>query len=530
MTQTEDDNQFPVIIIGAGLAGLAAGAHLAARELPPLLIESDALWPGGRLSGEEPTRLDHAGHTWEFRGDHGVHALWGGYANMRALLERFTDTQLQPSIGEEWINRWGRRVTMIEAGNAIRSRWIPAPFHYLQLLFNPQIWASIRPWDFLSLPGFLTSILLTLGVDPLKEKLAWDGLLMDEFFRGWTPTLRTTFEGLATNLLAAPKDEISLAGFIAALRFYTMLRRDSWQLGFFPADGHTSIIQPLLRSIEREGMLMGGVEAKEIQRTENGWRIIVEDSARQGLGTLYAKQIILATDAPGAQRLLCNSPDTAQEAQNMLFPDAVRSIAVRMWFGKSPRPGSIGGMMTGDFRPDNFFWLHRLYPDYSEWHEATGGSAIELHYYDDDIMEMPDSALIVESVTEVIRAFPRLKGSFLHATVRRNSKLHTRFRIPTDESLFVHTPWEGIYAAGDWVGYDTPSLWMERSTVTGIAAANEVLLANNLEPYPLLVPPKPEWSARAIGSMVRAGRFLFSPIITGIVRLTRPRKKSQDQA
>ncbi|MCA9915879.1 MAG: NAD(P)-binding protein, partial [Anaerolineae bacterium] len=120
MVTQQDDNQFPVIIIGAGLAGLAAAAHLAERGLPPLLIEADALWPGGRLSGEEPTRIEHEGRTWEFRGDHGVHALWGGYANMRALLERFTDSQLQPSIGEEWINRWGRRVTMIEAGNAIR--------------------------------------------------------------------------------------------------------------------------------------------------------------------------------------------------------------------------------------------------------------------------------------------------------------------------------------------------------------------------------------------------------------------------
>ncbi len=523
MTESTSENRFPVVIIGAGLAGLAAGAHLAARGTPPLLIEADAIWPGGRLSGEEPTLLEHQGQIWAFKGDHGVHALWGGYVNMRAMLERFTDATLQPSIGEEWINRWGRRVSTIEAGNAIRSRWIPAPFHYLQLLFNPQIWGSIRPWDFLSLPGFLASILLTLGVDPLKEQRAWDGLLLDEFFRGWSPNLRTTFEGLAANLLAAPREEITLTGFIAALRFYTMLRRDRWQLAYLPADAHTSLIQPLHDAIAAGGgQLWGGLTAVELQRDGGGWRVIVEDSGRKGRRSLYADHVILATHPPGAQRLLCGGAATAAQASEIRFPAAVRSITVRLWFGKSPRPGAIGGMLTGDFRPDNFFWLHRLYEDYEQWHEETGGSAIELHYYESEVMELPEASLIVDAVTEVQRAFPRLKGSFLSATVRRNSKLHTRFRVPTAESLFVQTPWENIYAAGDWIGYDTPSLWMERATVTGIAAANHVLAAHGLEPYPIQQPRQAEVSARVIGATVRAGRLLLAPLIS---RIARPGKR-----
>jgi len=515
MVEHSSEDTIPVIIIGAGLAGLSAGAILADKGIPPLIIEADALWPGGRLSGEEPVLIEHEGRTWAFQGDHGVHALWGNYVNMRALLERYADPNFQPSIGEEWINRWGRNVTMMEAGNAIRSRWIPAPFHYLQLLFNPQIWGSIRPWDFLSLPGFLASILLTLGVDPLKEKIAWDGLMLDEYFRGWSPNLRTTFEGLAANLLAAPREEISLTGFIAAMRFYTMLRRDSWRLTYFPADGHTSIVMPLLKSIEeREGMLMGGLTAVELQRIENGWRIIVDDSTRGGRGSLYAEHVILAVDPPGAQHILCNGADTAAEAEKIIFPDSVRSIAMRLWFRKAPRPGSIGGMMTGDFTPDNFFWLHRLYDDYIEWHEATGGSALELHYYENEVMEMPEAALIVDAVTEVQRAFPELKGSFMQASVRRNSKNHPKFRIPTEESLFVDTPWEKVYAAADWIGYDTPSMWMERSTITAIAAANHVLEAYNLEPYPILQPPQPEITARVIGAGVRAGRKVFAPLIS----------------
>ena len=136
-------DRVPVVVIGAGLAGLSAALHLAERGVLPIVLEADQLWPGGRLSGGDPDVFQHRGRDWKFPNEHGVHAVWGGYANLRALLERFTDTRLIPSPGEEWINRWGREVRRIEAGNAVRSRWIPAPFHYLNLLLHPAIWQTI---------------------------------------------------------------------------------------------------------------------------------------------------------------------------------------------------------------------------------------------------------------------------------------------------------------------------------------------------------------------------------------------------
>jgi carotenoid phi-ring synthase / carotenoid chi-ring synthase len=510
---------FPVVIIGGGLAGLAAGAHLAGRGIEALVLDADSLWAGGRLAGGEPYTFEYKGREWTFKPEHGVHGLWGGYVNMRTMLKRFTDTVPQPSSGEEWINRWGREVRRIEAGNAIRSRWIPAPFHYLQLLFHPQIWANIQPWDFLSLPGFLTSVLMTLGVDPLKEQRVWEGLKLSDFFVGWTPNLRTTFEGLATNLLAAPKDKISLTGFIAALRFYTMLRRDLWQIAYLPADAHTSLIQPLTNYIEGQGgAVEKGVTALKLEQIESGWRITVDDDKRGGHRSLLAENVILAVDSSAAQRLLCNSPDTAEIAANLIFPDCVGSAVVRLWFDAAPRTGTQGGMMTGDFAPDNFFWLHRMYDDCRAWHDETGGSIIELHYYDEDMIALPERNLIIESVTEVQRAFPEIKGHFVHAAVRRNSKTHSKFRVPDKRSLFVETPFPHVYACGDWIGYDTPSMWMERSTTTAIAAANKVLESYSKETYPVLQPPQAGILARLIGGLMYLARRIFAPIISFIVR------------
>lgn len=509
-----EETHFPVVVIGAGLAGLSAAAHLSARDIPPLLLEADSLWPGGRLSGGDPIELAHQGQTWVFRPDHGVHGLWGGYVNMRAMIERFTETRLQRSTGEEWINRWGLDVRRIEAGTAVRSRWIPAPFHYLQLLLHPQIWGTIQPWDFLSLPGVLASLLLTLSVDPIGEKRSWDELSLADFFIGWTPNLRATFEGLAANLLAAPRSEISLTAMIAALRFYTLLRNDAWTIDYLPADAHTSLIQPLLDHIESGGgRLLQGVTVQRLERDPDGWRVIVSDDNRRGQRVLYAARVILATNAPAAQRILCASPDTHDSAQKMIFPGAVGNATVRLWFSKAPQPGPMGGMFTGDFNVDNFFWLHRFYDDYREFYERTGGSTIELHFYDDRMLDLPERNLIIEAVSEVQRAHPELSGSFLHADVRRNSKVHTRFRVPTDETLHVETPWPGLFAAGDWVGFETPSMWMERATATGIGAANAVLVSQGREAWDVLQPPPPGWLAGGLSVGLRGGRRLIGPPI-----------------
>ncbi len=516
MAEQNQDDVFPVVIIGGGLAGLTAAAHLAARGIPPIVLEADSKWPGGRLSGGDADSFDYEGRQWAFNPDHGVHAVWGNYNNLRATLERFTDTQLITSGGEEWINRWGREVRSIEAGNAVRSRWLPAPFHYLQLLFHPRIWQTITPLDFLSLPGVLFSILWTVGFDPIREGVALDGLKMKEFFRGWTPNLRATFTGLGANLLAAHPETISLTAFIAALRFYTMMRRDSWKMQYFPANSHESIIQPLVNHIEQSGgRVIGGINAQSLEREGEYWRIVVEDSGRRGRRSFRARHIILATYAPAAQRILCAGETTASIASGLKFPSAVRSVAVRVWFSRSPREGTHGGMFTGDFVPDNFFWLHRMYEEFREWHETIGGSAIEVHLYGNDaLLDQPENNLLILAVDDIQRAFPELKGSFVYGAVRRNSRTHTQFRVPTADSLHVKTPWAEIFACGDWVGFDTPSLWMERATVTGIAAANYILQAEDAEVYPILAVQRPEILVIVLARLVRLIRWVFAPMVS----------------
>ena len=128
-------------------------------------------------------------------------------------------------------------------------------------------------------------------------------------------------------------------------------------------------------------------------------------------------------------------------------------------------------------------------------------------------MRESDKHLLILATNDVQLAFPKLKGHFVHGVVRRNLRTHTQFRVPTIDSLHVDTPWPDLFACGDWIGYPSLALWMERSTVTAIAAANRVLETNNLEPYAIISPKPPEALSIGFGALARGFRWLFRPLI-----------------
>lgn len=519
---SEDNAYFPVVIIGGGLAGLTAGAYLAEAGLPSLILESNDSWPGGRLCGGEPDELRDGDTVWRFPTDHGMHAIWGSYVNLKATIERFSDIQLLSSEGEDWINRWGNRVRVVEAGSPIRNSWFPAPFHYLQLLLRPGFWRALSPWDVLSIPGLLFSMAWATGYDPIGERSRLPGLAMNDFFIGWTPNLRATFTGLGVNLLAAPRESISLSSFIAAMRFYTILRRDAWHMDYFPQPPALSYLPHLIQRVEATGgRLSAGTTAIQLERAGDGWRLTVEDSLRRGLRSLYAEQIVLAVNPSSAERLLNNSPDTYPPAETLpiRFPRTIRNAVVRLWFRTTPASGAPAGMLTGNFHADNFFWLHRFYDEFRAWHEQTGGSVIEMHFYGSEaLLDTDDRHLLILAVTDAQLAFDEVRGHFVHGVVRRNSRTHTVFDVPDSASLGVNTPWPNVFACGDWVAHPTPSFWMERATITGMAAANAILAARSLPGVNILPPPSPEVSARLLGALVKAIRLAFAPIVFGLRR------------
>src|SRR5262249_228669 len=147
------------------------------------------------------------------------------------------DSPLIPARREAWIFRQhSGKIQWAEGGSALRTSWIPAPFHYLALFTRPRFLQMLTLRDLASMFRLLGSLFLAIAYDPAVEGLQLKDLTLADFFKGWSPTLQALFVGLARNFTSARPEEVPQSGFIAFLRFYTLLRRDSWRFSYFDRD------------------------------------------------------------------------------------------------------------------------------------------------------------------------------------------------------------------------------------------------------------------------------------------------------
>ena len=502
-----DEPRQDVIVIGGGLAGLTAGLHLAERGLQVTVLEADPRFPGGRVSGKAAVELD----GWTFPGEHGVHGIWAPYLNLQAMLSRHRIRPVfVPAQEEDWLYRRGSRLKKAAVGSALRQSWIPAPFHYLNLFLRPSFLAMLDVFDYGSLVSIWYALIFAVGIDPLMENQPLGGLRMSSMVHSWSPALRAFMIGLTRSGLSGDPDEIPLSGYIAFLRFYSILRRDAWAFSYLPSGGGTALVDPLVGRLQAVGgRLRLGCRVTTLERRGEGWSVTWQSAQEDAPGgALTAEEIILATDAPNTAKILQASPATAAQAAGLEFPRGMETAVVRVWFDAAPHATSEAGIFTGDFILDNFFWLDRIQQPYLRWSKATGGSAIEAHIYGPPaLLAEPDVVLLARAITNILAAFPELRGHILHQIVQRNPAAHTLFGLgSTERHLGIETPWPGLSCCGDWVRHTHPSLFLERATVTGIAAANTVLRRRGLAEWPLLAHPAPEPFVGWIEKLMRGGR------------------------
>jgi isorenieratene synthase len=493
-----------------------AAVHLAECGLKSLLLEADPKYIGGRLKDGPTVEIEHRGRRRRFPGEHGVHGIWSPYRNFQATLARHDIRPVfAPAREETWIFGRGNTVRRAAIGSVIRYSQVPAPFHYLYLFLLPRFLNILTLRDLASLFRVWGGLVAAMSIDPLAEQKSLQGMSLADFTEGWSPTMRSFFAGLARSALAAHPEDVPASGFIAFLRFYTLLRRDAWEFSYLPGTGGACVCEPLAKVARRLGSeirlgarvvaLNQSRGAQEQERGGKKWLATVESNGT--VETIETDHIILAVDAPAAKKLLTESPATAEAAASLRFPTGVPTAIIRLWFETQPKRTGEAGIYSGDFVMDNFFWLDRLQPAYMEWSRETGGSALEMHVYGPpEFLAQPDASLLARVIVDTYRAFPEVRGSLLHSVLLRNEATHTLFSIgEPGQHLGIETPWPNLYACGDWVYHPAPALYLERATITGIAAANALLSGLEIVPWPILPPPQPEWLA---GKMEKGFRRL----------------------
>src|SRR5512138_3512175 len=357
-------NNSDVIVVGGGLAGLSAGLHLAERGLQPLILEADEKFIGGRLAGGETIEVGGA----SFRLEHGMHGVWSQYRNLQAMLARHNLRPVfVPAQEENWIYKSGSFMNMAPVGSTIRRSFIPAPLHYLQLFLRGRfLWLlDIRDWA--SLFNVWSGLIMAVGIDPFAENQPMEGMTLGDMTRKWSPALKSFFLGLARNGLSSHPDEVSISGFIAFLRFYTLMRRDAWMFSYLPEDGGTSLCEPLAAKVtELGGRIKLGCRVKRVVQEAEEWRVMWDTS--EGEKSACARHVILATDPHNAKKILRASLDGAEA---LCLPQALSNAVIRLWFDVKPRQTAEAGIFTGEFIIHNYFWLDRIYNAFRRWTRET---------------------------------------------------------------------------------------------------------------------------------------------------------------
>ena len=491
------DEHYNAIIIGGGVAGLASALHLAERGLKPLILEADER-AGGRLSGKDDIVINEH----RFSNEHGVHGIWSSYVNLRYMLNRHEILpQLIPAQEEQWIYRTGNFVRRAPIGSVIRNSKLPAPLHYIQLFLLPQFLFMLDIRDWAGIFNVWSTLVMAIGIDPFVEDQPLEGLTFGESLKRWGPAMRALFFGLTRNGLSTDPDRVPLAGFLAFLRFYTVMRRDAWAFGYLP-NGSGEVIEALSTKIKALG---GEIRYKSrVKRVEKDGDWVVLFKSGKSFDSVKAPYVILASDSPSAESILRKS----FSADKFFFPHGLAHAVIRLWFDKSPRRTPESGIFSGDFIMHNFFWLHKIYAPYRTWHDETGGSCIEVHVYGpDNVLAQSDAILITNVLRDFYRAFPELKGHLIKPHLQRNAATHTLPALGARGThLGVDTPWENFFCAGDWVWLQNPSFFLERACVTGLEAANRVLALSGKEPFEVQIYPPPEPLAAWIESLIMRGR------------------------
>ena len=461
------------MVVGGGIAGVAAATVLAERGIATTLLEREPAL-GGR-AGAAPLRLA-TGETVQM--ERGFHAFFRQYYNLRNLLRRISPDLdiLVPLDDYPILGPHGARQSLAD---------IPRQ----------------PPWNIVALTRRTPELTLpALAGAGLREALSMLAFDMDRTYRRhdhrtaaeyldalrFPPAARRMLFDVFAHSFFNPEHAMSAAELLMMFHFYFTGSREGLIFDVARAPFSTAIWQPLHRYLANLGVRVAtGSAARAIRREQGRW--LVETGGAQR--TVFAADaVVLALDVPGLQRLLPHTP-----FRDGPWAGALANLATtlpfavwRLWLDTPTAPGRAPFAGTAGFPLlDNISLFHLFEDESRAWAAAHHGSVVELHAY-----------AVPETATERQLKAALLGGLHqLYPETRAAGVIDDAFLLRRDCPAFgpgsharrpgVATPHPGVYLAGDFVRIDQPSALMERAAATGISAANAILRRWNLPPEPV---------------------------------------------
>ncbi len=475
------DARARVAVVGGGIAGLSAAITLASRGVSVTLFERER-YLGGKC-GAWTVDVDGTPQVV----DHGFHAFFRHYYNLRALLDRVgVSKHFKPIDTYEILRKDRTRIAIRDVETT--------PLLNLVGLATTGVY---RTRDLL-LSRRMHKLDPFLRYDEARTFADWDHVSYDDFVReaDLPADLRLVFNTFARAFFASG-DRLSVAALVRAFHFYYLSNDAGLLYDYLDDDYETALAKPCRAWLEAHGArIETGSPVTSLEPAGEGWRI----------GDESFDHVVLATDVVGARALVAASPAIVERhptfaAQIARQRNSQRYAILRVWLDRDVGTDLPVFVITERVAPDAALdavtFTHRVVPAARDWASERQGGVYELHSYAVPDALPDDRAIRDALVREFEHYLPAAKGARIaheHLHVRADfAAFHTGLhadRAGTDTGV------PGLHVAGDWVRLPFPATLLEAACASGMVAANQVFDA-------LALRQEPVWAVPSRGVLAR---------------------------
>jgi isorenieratene synthase len=452
------------VVVGGGIAGLAAATVLAERGVAVTLLEAqDRL--GGRVSAWPLAD----GRTMS----RGFHAFFRQYYNLRSLLRR-----VDPRLG--MLTPVADYPLRLANGPSDSFKDLPRrpPLNLIGFV------ARSRSFRLRDLAEVDVRAALELMTPSFPEAFArYDGESAASFLdrlRFPDQARHLALEVFSRSFFASPHD--FAAGELVAM-FHAYFTGSAEGLLFdVPTDDYdTALWAPLGRALFRLGVDVRTRTRVTSLDLGDHLEVGYVDEVGGTSGSHRPDGLVLATEARGLRHLVAttNHADPRWSKAVGAMTDAPPFGVLRLWLDRpvaADRPAFLG---TSGYGPlDNVSVLERFEAGAADWAARTGGSVVEVHAYALDATSAADQDAIPDRLlAELARVYPETldAGIVAREWLLRDDCSYAGTDVDWAERPGVRTPDPRVLLAGDGIRCELPVALMERAATTGMQAANHLL-------------------------------------------------------
>ncbi len=461
-----------VAVIGGGIAGLAAASVLSQRGFRVTLFEKNE-YLGGKI-GSWPVRFKDG---FETQVEHGFHAFFRQYYNLRALLEKIGSSKYLIPI-EDYL------ISTLDHGDFGFQGIKTTPALNMLSMAKHKVY---RLGDMMKNPES-RRLLAFLRYDVEKTFEQFDRISFRQFAEqvGLPAQMMIIFSTF-TRAFFAESHLMSMAEMIKSFHFYFLSNDLGLIYDVLRDDFEATLLTPACRFLERHGVkIQTGRSVKNLQRREEGFKVA-------GKPFDYA---VLATDVVGARSIAEASPfirTENPESYNRLkaLKASQRYSVLRLWMDRDLERTLPFFIFTDRVKLlDSISLYHNLEEASAEWSRKSKGGVFELHSYavPDDVKDKKE---IRKHFLEELYAYvPELKEAKILYEYHQLKDDFTAFHTGLYHSRPTFDPGiANLYLAGDWVKLPFPAMLMEAACTSAVLAANAVLEKEHLQPEPVFSVP-----------------------------------------